>query len=278
VRVAVRSSAREGDVSGFIVLTRGSDRRRIPFWFRVVRPQLPRVPHVTLPRPGTYRGNTTRGVLRVTSYRYPEVVASDFPVRLPGREIAFRVRVRRPANFGVAVIARDGGVRVEPRIVRAGDENRLAGFTALPLDLNPYRSSYGRHRLIAGVVLPGPGLYDIVFDTPRNGRPGGFRFRYWVGDTTPPSARVVGVRGGLLELAVSDRGSGVDPLSLRATIDGANRPISFANGRARISVASLRSGQHTLTFSAADYQETKNMEDVPGVTPNTRVLRTSFAR
>jgi subtilisin family serine protease len=278
VRVAVRSSAREGDVSGFIVLTRGSDRRRIPFWFRVVHPQLPRVPHVTLPGPGTYRGNTARGVLRVTSYRYPEVVASDFPVRLPGREIAYRVRVRRPANFGVAVVARDGGVRVEPRIVRAGDENRLAGFTALPLDLNPYRSNYGRHRLIAGVVLPAPGLYDIVFDTPRNARPGGFRFRYWVGDTTSPSVRVVGVRGGFLELAVSDRGSGVDPLSLRATIDGANRPISFANGRTRISVASLRSGQHTLTFSAADYQETKNMEDVPGVTPNTRLLRTSFAR
>ena len=278
LRVAVPGSAREGDVSGFIVLSRGSDRRRIPFWFRVVRPQLRRVPHVTLARQGTYRGNTARGVSRVTSYRYPEVVASDFPVRLPGREIAYRIRVRRPANFGVAVIARDAGVRVEPRIVRAGDENRLAGYTALPLDLNPYRPSYGRHRLIAGVVLPAPGPYDIVFDTPRDGRPGGFRFRYWVGDTTPPSARVLGVRGRFLELAVTDRGSGVDPLSLRATIDGENTPVSYSGGLARISVALVPRGAHTLTFSVADYQETKNMEDVPGITPNTRTLRTSFTR
>ncbi|CAN5283419.1 hypothetical protein BH18ACT12_BH18ACT12_14570 [soil metagenome] len=278
LRVAVRGSAREGDVSGFIVLSRGNDRRRIPFWFRVVRPQLTRVPHVTLARPGIYRGSTARGVSRVTSYRYPEVVGSGFPVRLPGREIAYRVRVRRPANFGVAIVAQDARVRIEPRIVRAGNENRLAGLTALPLDLNPYRSSYGRHRLIAGVVLPAQGLYDIVFDTPRNGRPGAFSFRYWVGDTTPPSARVVGVRGGFLELAVSDRGSGVDPLSLRATIDGASTPVTYSAGRARISVAPVARGQHTLTFSVADYQETKNMENVPGITPNTRTLRASFSR
>jgi hypothetical protein len=276
VRVTVRGSAREGDVSGFIVLSRGTDRRRIPFWFRVVRPQLRRVPHVALRRPGIYRANTARGVSRVTSYRYPEVVTSDFPIRLPGREIAYRVRVRRPANFGVVITARDAGVRVEPRIVRAGDENRLAGYTSLPLDLNPYRSSYGRHRLIAGVVLPAPGLYDIVFDTPRNGRPGGFQFRYWVGDTTPPTARVLGVRGGFLEVAVTDRGSGVDPLSLRATIDGENTPVSYSGGRARIPMASVRSGRHALVLSAADHQETKNMEDVPGITPNTRTLRTSF--
>jgi subtilisin family serine protease len=276
VRVAVRGSAHEGDVSGFIVLSRGTDRRRIPFWFRIVRPQLRRVPHVTLPRPGTYRGSTARGVSRVTSYRYPEVVSSGFPIRLPGKEIAYRVRVRRPANFGVAVTARDAGVRVEPRIVRAGDENRLAGYTSLPLDLNPYRSSYGRHRLIAGVVLPAPGLYDIVFDTPRNGRPGGFQFRYWVGDTTPPSVRVIGVRGRFLEIAVSDRGSGVDPVSLRATIDGKSTPVSYSGGRARISMAAVGLGRHALMFSAADYQETKNMEDVPGITPNTRTLRTSF--
>jgi subtilisin family serine protease len=276
VRVAVRGSAREGDVSGFIVLSRGTDRRRIPFWFRVVLPQLRRVPHVTLPRQGTYRGSTARGVSRVTSYRYPEAVSSGFPIRLPGKEIAYRVSVRRPANFGVAVTARDARVRVEPRIVRAGDENRLAGYTSLPLDLNPYRSSYGRHRLIAGVVLPAPGLYDIVFDTPRNGRPGGFQFRYWVSDTTPPSVRVIGVRGRFLEVAVSDRGSGVDPLSLRATIDGKSTPVSFSGGRARISLAVVGRGRHALMFSAADYQETKNMENVPGITPNTRTLRTSF--
>ena len=34
-------------------------------------------------------------------------------------------------------------------------------------------------------------------------------------------------------------------------------------------------GRHEVTISAADYQETKNMEDVGPVLPNTRVLRTT---
>jgi hypothetical protein len=169
-------------------------------------------------------------------------------------------------------------VRVEPRIVHAGDENHLAGYTALPLDLNPYRSSYGRYRLISGVVLPGPGAYDIVFDTPRNGKPGGFRFRYWLNDTTPPTVRVLGVRGGFLDLSVTDRGAGVDPRALSARIDGDSTPVSYSNGRARVALALVGRGQHVLTFSAADYQETKNMENVPLIRPNTRTIQTTFTR
>ena len=54
---------------------------------------------------------------------------------------------------------------VEPRIVRGDDENRLAGYAALPLDLNPYRSALGDVRQIAGVVLPATGTYEVVFDS-----------------------------------------------------------------------------------------------------------------
>ena len=35
-------------------------------------------------------------------------------------------------------------------------------------------------------------------------------------------------------------------------------------------------GTHRLVFSAADYQELKNMENVPLILPNTRVFRTTF--
>ena len=277
VRATVSSRAAERDVSGFVVLSRGTDSRRIPFWFRIVRQRLRLDPHRTLRRPGTYRTSTARGRARVSSYRYPEVRGdAPFPVRLLGREIVYRVRVRRPANFGVAVIARDRGVQVEPRIVHAGDENHLAGYTALPLDLNPYRSSYGRHRLVAGVVRPGPGSYDIVFDTPRNARPGGFRFRFWLNDATPPTVRVFGVRGGFLELSVTDRGAGVDPRSLTARIDGDSTPVSYGNGRARIPLVLVSRGQHVLNFTVADYQETKNMENVPRIRPNTRTVQTTF--
>jgi subtilisin family serine protease len=273
VVLAVPRTAREGDVSGFITLTRGTDRRRIPLWFRIERPQLPRDRRGSLVRTGDYTANTARGAAHVTSYRYPEARSSGFPVRLPGREVVFRVRVSRPANFGVAVTGRDARVRVEPRIVRNGDENRLAGYTALPLDVNPYRASYGRHRLVAGVVLPAPGTYDIVFDTPSAARPGGFRFRYWVGDTQPPLVRVLGVRGRHLELSITDRGSGVDPQSLDARVDGDRTPVSFSAGVARVPASR---GRHVLNFSVADYQETKNMEDVARIRPNTRTIRASF--
>jgi hypothetical protein len=157
--VNVPRGAREGDVTGFVVLTRSGVRRRIAFWFRTERPRLRFDRHTSLSRTGNYAGNTSRGAARVTSYRYPDVPPghAPFPVRLTGREVVYRVQIRRRiANFGCGHLARSG-VKVEPRVVRAGDENRLAGYTALPYDQNPYRASYGRHRLVAGVALPGPG-------------------------------------------------------------------------------------------------------------------------
>jgi subtilisin family serine protease len=279
VRAVVPRKARESEVTGFVILSREGTRRRIPFWFRVERPRLRLDRRVALVRPGVYRGNTSRGAARVSSYRYPDVGRGHaaFPVRLSGREVVYRVHIRRPiANFGVAVIARNRGVGVEPRVVRRGDENRLAGYTALPFDQNPYRSTYGRHRLVAGVVLPGAGVYDVVFDTPRGSRSGGFRFRFWQNDVRPPSVRVVGVRNGFLELAVGDAGSGVDPVSLKARIDGDVVRVSYASGRARLPLAGIAGGRHALSFTAADYQETKNMENVARILPNTRTLRTTF--
>jgi subtilisin family serine protease len=281
VRAAIPRNAVEGEVTGFVVLSRDGARRRIPFWFRVERPRLRLDRQVALVHPGEYAADTSRGAARVSSYRYPDVLPGHaaFPVRLSGREIVYRVRIRSQiANFGVAVTARTAGVGVEPRVVRAGDENRLAGYTGLPFDQNPYRTGYGRHRLVAGVALPGPGVYDVVFDTPRGARSGAFRFRFWQNDVRPPSVRVLGVRNGFLELAVADGGSGVDPLSLQARIDGDVVPVSFASGRARLSLAGTAPGRHTMIFTASDYQEAKNMENVARILPNTRTVRTAFVR
>jgi subtilisin family serine protease len=279
VRVFAPRQTAEADMTGFIVLSRGSDTRRIPLWFRVERPRLPLDRSVTLAHPGTYRANTARGHARVSTYRYPDIVAGNAPfsVVLPGPELVYRVRVRRPvANFGVAVTSRRRGVRVDPRIVRGDDENRLAGYAALPFDENPYRPSAGRHRLVAGVVLPGAGVYEVVFDTPRGGRPGPFTFRYWQNDTTPPSVRVVGVSRRALQLAVTDRGSGVDPTSLVVRVDSEQRSARYANGRAVVPLAGIGSGRHSLSVTVSDFQETKNMENVAQVLPNTRVLTTAL--
>ena len=114
--------------AGYVVLQRGDQIRRIPYWFRVTTPQLPR-PTRTLTRTGTYSGSTVGKPRRVQQYRYPVVANST----QPGPEQVFRFVLGRPvANFGVAVLRGD----VQPRVVQAGDENRLVG----------HRGSAGQHQ------------------------------------------------------------------------------------------------------------------------------------
>ena len=48
----------EADVTGFVVLTRGTDVRRIPFWLRGEQPQLAAEPATALNRPGVHSGTT----------------------------------------------------------------------------------------------------------------------------------------------------------------------------------------------------------------------------
>ena len=106
---------------------------------------------------------------------------------------------------------------------------------------------------------------------------GKFTFRFWLNDVTPPSVKLLGYSGGVLRLAISDRGSGVDPGSIIAGIDGnANVDGSYAKGVLSIRTGSLSGGKHTIEVDVSDYQEAKNMEDVLRILPNTRVFKTSF--
>jgi hypothetical protein len=75
---------------------------------------------------------------------------------------------------------------------------------------------------------------------------------------------------------VADGGAGVDPRSLTAKIDGKPAEITFARGQAHVSLLRVGPGLHALVFSAADYQELKNFENVLKILPNTRVLPASF--
>ena len=187
--LTIAPAAAQGEAAGFVLLTRGTDVRRVPYWFRVESPKLGTEPAKTLTRAGIYAGDTAGKPSLVSSYRYPD--DAPIPIDLGGPEQVFRFVLQQPvANFGVAVISRSAGVDVEPRLVRDGDENRLVGYTGLPVDLNPY-SNFGRAEPVVGAVLPAPGVYDIVFDTRSGARPGKFTFRFWIGDTTPPSVRLI---------------------------------------------------------------------------------------
>ncbi|MGZ4356188.1 MAG: hypothetical protein ACXVRU_05200, partial [Gaiellaceae bacterium] len=195
-------------------------------------------------------------------------------------EQVFRfVLKQQVANFGVAVVSHATGVQISPRLVVAGDENRLLGYTGLPVDLNPY-ANYGRAEPVVGAVLPTPGAYDFVFDTPSGGKPGAFTFRFWVNDTRPPTVRLLTRSVATkqpVKLAVTDAGAGVDPSSVEVTVDGDLSDYTFKRGVLSILPAHLARGTHRLRLTVADYQETKNMEDIlGGATPNTRTLSTSF--
>jgi subtilisin family serine protease len=274
VTLSAAANAAEGEGIGFIVLSRGSDVRRLPYWFRTETPQLGGEPHTLLHGPGRYRGNTKGKPSRVSRYRYPELssTAPAVPLDLSGPEQIFRFVAKKPlVNFGAVVTGRAPGVRVSPRLVVAGDENRLVGAPGLPANINPYQR-FGQTTPAVGAVLSVTGAYDFVFDTPAHGKPGPFTFRVWVNDTTPPRIRLLTrtvTRPQRIRFALTDAGSGVDPGSIAVAVDGHARGFAYDRG-----VVSIRKdigrGTHRVSVTASDYQETKNMEDVGPILPNTR--------
>ena len=259
--VTANAGPTSGDVTGFVVLTHGTDVRRIAFWFAVSAPKLGGEPKTTLTKAGIYKATTVGGPSLVTRYRYP----TGGDVEYPGPERAFRVVVAgKPANFGVVVLTG----KASPHVTFADSEERLAGYVALPFDLNPYRKSYGASVPIAGVEFPATGPYDIVFDTRSASQAGPFTFRYWVNDVTPPKLKVRLVKR-VLVITSSDAGSGVDASTFAVTLDG--RAVNTRGG----TVVKLRTtkGRHTIVVRASDYQEAKNMENVPPILPNTATRR-----
>jgi subtilisin family serine protease len=278
LRASARRSARQGDVTGFVVLSRAGETRRVPFWLRVTAPRLARHRARTLRRIGVYRGNTRGRRALVSIYRYPDDPTGVGLDRvLAGPEQVFRIRLRRPAaNLGVAVLS---GARVQPRIVLAGDENRQAGPTALPLNTNPYLPTFLEPAPVSAVIRPAPGTYNVVFDSRTRRGAGRFAFRFWVDDASPPSVRLVtrSIRSGRpVVVAASDRGAGVDRRAVFARVDGSGRRAVYRNGRINISTRGLSRGRHRLELQVSDHQESKNMENALRILPNTATLAAPF--
>jgi len=284
VQASVAAGAPQADVTGFVVLTRGADSRRIPFWLRVTSPKLSRQKHGELKKTGTYHGNTTGRPALVDTYRYPDNPSGvGIPVNLDGPEQVFTVKLAKPlANFGVAVIDHGPGVSIQPRVVADDDENRLTGYPALPINLNPYLAIFFAPEPVAGAILPTAGNYDVVFDSTNRSNAGKFTFRFWTGDTTRPAARLLTrtVKStGSLRLRVTDGGSGIDPVSLVVSIDGEKARASYSRRKSTVTIPvglATTPGRHKLVFQVSDYQESRNMEDVGPILPNTRILTTTF--
>ncbi len=280
-QIQAAGPAREGETAGYLVLRRGGDVRRIPYWGRRSAGSLGRHRTVPLARPGVYRGTTKGRLAFVTRYRYPESPQGiGVTTILRGPELVYRfLLTRKVANFGVVVTGRAAGTHVEPRVVAALDENRLSGYAGLPVNHNPYLEEFRSPVLAAGALSPRPREYDIVFDSATRAGAGRFSFRFWVNDVTAPSLRVPArvVRAGSpLRVLATDAGSGVYPQSIVASIDGNRRSASFRGGVFSLSTRGLSVGTHRLSLRLSDYQESKNTENVARILPNTRTLTTSF--
>jgi subtilisin family serine protease len=278
VTAAAAPGAPQATHTGFVVLSRGSTTRRIPFWFRVAAPALPSEPSTPLTKTGTYHGDTRGKPSLVETYRYPDdprLLGVERSLR--GPEQVFHVALARPvANFGVAVIG--GATSVQPRVVRNTDENQLTGDIGLPYNANPYLPSFSIPTRVAGAALPGAGSYDVVFDSAAPTGGGAFTFRFWIGDTTPPHLKLISTRGGRLRVRATDGGSGVDPQFVRLYVDGHRRPAGYDVAKSLVTarLSGLARGRHHFTLVVSDYQETKNMENVRRILPNTSRLRRAF--
>jgi hypothetical protein len=277
VQLALTPSTQEGDATGYVTLRRGTDVRHVPFWGRVTNPRLGRHAPQALSAPRLYSGNTTGHGSFVSRYRYPDDPrVMNVHALLGGPEAVYAVHIGRSvANFGVVITREARGAAVEPRIVAGLDENRLTGLAALPVVINPWLPQYGARVRVAGALVPSVGEYDVVFDSPRAADAGRFTFRFWVDDTTPPKVRLltpVTGRGRALRLSISDPGSGVYPQTLQASVDGHSATFSFRAGVLRVSTSGLKPGTHRVRVRVSDYQETRNVETIAGILPNTRTL------
>ncbi|HEX6789590.1 MAG TPA: S8 family serine peptidase [Gaiellaceae bacterium] len=283
VTLTASPSAAEGDATGFVELTRGTDVRRIPYWLHVEVPKLGLEKARPITHPGVYGGTTAGGKSLVSTYRYPENglacnCATGVPLDLSGPERVFRLTVTKPvANIGAVILSRAKGVKVTLRLVVADDENRLTGYDGLPVNLNPYQD-YARVEPAVAAIAPAPGKYDLVFDTPAGTKPGRFTFRVWSNDVTPPSIRILSrtLRPGTpLKFAVNDAGSGVDVGSIKAKIDGNLPEFVYSSGVLRFK-GPLKAGTHRYSLTISDYEESKNMENVGPILPNTRSVSGTF--
>ena len=155
------------------------------------------------------------------------------------------------------------------------DENRLTGYAGLPVNHNPYMDAFREPVLAAGALSPAPGHYAIVFDSATRAGAGGFTFRFWVNDTTPPTLRLRTkvVRAGQdVKVGAVDKGSGIYADSIAATVDGELVRASYRDGVVSIPTRSLGPGSHRLRLRVSDVQESKNTENVARILPNTRWL------
>ncbi len=287
------NSSPTGDDYGFIVFTRGADRIRVPYYFTVSHPRIGLAPRDTIKT--NQLGDTSKGTNYVDQYRFPTEPFGpppDYngkPFNEDGAERVYTVRVaKHVANAGAAVVATGPNALVEPWFLGSLNEDDVQGYPGTPVNVNGLTFEYQFDNEAAAVDFPHEGRYFVSVDSradPYTDQPlrGEYLLHSWQNDVTPPRFKVLTkvVTPGRPMIAgiVSDRGAGVDPLSLvigykqtlllAALYDpGSGLVIWLLDGAPKIGV-----GRTPMLAVASDYQESKNIDQAGNILPNS-VFRT----
>jgi minor extracellular serine protease Vpr len=290
VVASASAGAPTGDDYGFVVLTRGGDQVRIPYYFSVELPQIGRAPRVTIKR--DQLGDTSKGTSYVSQYRFPTEPFgpppsySGRPFDEDGAEHVYTVHVdTHISNVGAAVVAQGIGALVEPWFLGSLNEDDVQGYPGTPLNVNSLTFEYQFDTGAAAVDFPHEGRYFVVVDSRADpytdeALRGPYLLHFWQNDVTPPHLKFLTTRVSagrpLLAAIATDRGAGVDPLSLvigykqtlllAALYDPVSGLVIWPlGGSPKIGV-----GKTPLIAVASDYQEAKNVDQAgANVLPNT---------
>jgi minor extracellular serine protease Vpr len=285
------AAAAAGDDYGFILLTRGGETRKIPYEFYVGRPRVELTPARKLQR--LQLGSTLTGTNRVTTYCCPSAPFGPGPDYVgpamdeSGAETTYTTTVDRPvANLGVAVESATQGSLIDPWFLGSPNERDVQGYAGTPVNVNELMPDFGVDLGAAGASFPKVQRFYVTVDSgsdPFTGRalPGRYVLRSWVNDVHRPKIRLVTRRVAqgrpTIVAHVTDAGAGVDPLSLVIAYRGVLVGAALYDPGTGIAIfpipkaaAKFGSGRTRAVLSAADYQESKNVNGVgSNILPNT---------
>jgi len=288
----IAAGAIAGEQFGFIVLTRGADRRRIPYFFLVSRPALQTVP-VTRLQP-IQLGTTAQGTSRAAVYRFPSTPFGPAPnftgpaMDEVGAERLYVTNLNRvAANIGVSVIVSSEGSVIHPYFLGSRDENDVQGYTGTPVNVNAYTVDYRFEVGAAGIQFPVQGRYFISVDSGRDRftgkrQSGAYILNSWVNDVSPPGVQLLTTRVSagrpLLAARFADGGAGVDPFSLVIAYGRALIGAAFYDPFTGLALfplpnqaPAIKAGATQALLVGSDFQETKNLDQASTTTvmPNT---------
>jgi minor extracellular serine protease Vpr len=288
------ADAAAGEDYGFILLRRGDETRKIPYEFYVGRPRLEFLQAKRLEK--FQLGDTINGPNRVSAYCCPAAPFGpppDYfgpPMNESGRETLYVTSLDRPvANLGVAVEGSTAGSLVHPWFLGSANERDVQGYAGTPVNVNTLMADYSLDVGAAGASFPKVQRFYVSVDSGTDAfthrqLPGTYELRSWVNDMRPPKIQLLTKRVAAghptIVARVTDKGAGVEPFSLvigyRGVLVGAVL-YDPASGIAIFPLPNTASripaGRTRAILSAADFQETKNVNSVGDeILPNTAFL------